>query len=68
MIGGYAILAFPATYNVSGIMTFMTSYSGKIYEADLGENTEEAAMAIDMFDPDSGWTEVDEEETVAAVE
>jgi hypothetical protein len=61
MIGGYAVLGFPASYNVSGIMTFMMNYSGKIYERDLGEDTEEQALAIEMFDPDSNWTEVTSE-------
>ena len=58
MIGGYAVLAFPAAYDVSGIMTFMTSYSGKVYEADLGPDTENAALAIEMFNPDTDWAEV----------
>ncbi len=61
MIGGYAVLAFPATYNVSGIMTFMTSYSGKIYETDLGPDTESMALAIDTFNPDEKWKEVEPE-------
>ncbi len=60
-IGGFAILAFPANYNTSGIMTFMTSAAGKIYEKDLGPDTEEAALAIDSFDPDSSWREPEPE-------
>jgi len=58
MIGGYAILAYPARYNVSGIMTFMVSYSGTVYESDLGPDTETAAQAIEAFNPDGKWTEV----------
>ena len=61
MIGGFAVLAFPATYNVSGITTFMTSYSGKVYETDLGPDTESMALAIDTFDPDDKWQEVEPE-------
>lgn len=61
MIGGFAVLAFPATYNVSGIMTFLTSYSGKVYEADLGPDTDKAAVDIDTFDPDGKWKEVEAE-------
>ena len=58
MIGGYAVLAYPARYNVSGIMTFMLNYSGTVYEADLGEGTETSALAIEAFNPDAKWKEV----------
>lgn len=58
MIGGYAVLAFPVSYNASGIMTFMMSYSGEIYERDLGADTEDTALSIDTFDPGSDWSEV----------
>jgi len=61
MIGGYAILAFPANYNVSGIMTFMTSHSGTVYETDLGSDTSAKALAIEEFDPGAGWAEVTSE-------
>jgi hypothetical protein len=58
MIGGFAVLAYPARYNASGIMTFIVSHQGTVYETDLGEDTEAAALAIEAFNPDAKWTEV----------
>lgn len=58
MIGGYAVLAFPARYDVSGIMTFMISYGGTVYEADFGPETETEALAIEEFNPNADWAEV----------
>jgi DUF2950 family protein len=60
-IGGFAVLAFPAAYGDSGIMTFMLSHSGIVYQKDLGEHTESEAQSIKSFNPD-GWTKVDEED------
>ena len=57
MILGYALLAYPAKYGVSGIMTFMVNQQGVLYEKDLGPDTAVAA-AIVRFDPD-GWDETD---------
>jgi hypothetical protein len=68
MIGGFAVLAFPSAYNVSGITSFIISYAGQVYEADLGTDTELLALAVETFDPGAIWKEVDEAETVAAVE
>lgn len=56
MTGGFAILAYPAEYGASGVMTFLVSRRGSVYEKDLGESTAEAARAITSFDPDSSWT------------
>ena len=55
MIGGYALLAWPAQYGVSGVRTFMVSHSGVIYEKDLGVSTATAAAAIKTFNPDKSW-------------
>ena len=58
MIGGFALLAVPATYQVSGVKSFMVSYDGVVYEKDLGPNTLEAAKAIERFNPDRTWNVV----------
>ena len=55
MIGGFAVLAYPAKYGASGIMTFVVSHDGVVYEIDLGPETEAEAKAIDSFNPDSDW-------------
>ena len=58
MIGGFAILAYPARYGNSGVMTFMVSHDGTAFEADLGPETAEEAQEIDTFNPGKGWEKV----------
>ena len=58
MIGGFALVAYPAQYGVSGIMTFVVNHDGIVYQKDLGENTEKAAQAMKLFNPDSTWQKV----------
>lgn len=58
MIGGFALIAFPAQYRVTGVQTFMVSHDGVVYQQDLGPKTVELASAIDRFNPDKGWTPV----------
>jgi Protein of unknown function (DUF2950) len=58
MIGGFAMIAWPAEYGSSGIMTFTVSQTGKVYQKDLGEGTAPAAAAIQIYDPDESWSEV----------
>jgi len=58
MIGGFALVAFPADYGSSGIITFVVSHQGKIYEQDLGENTDFAVNGMHEYNPDNTWTEV----------
>jgi len=55
MTGGFAVVAFPAKYGNSGIMTFIVNQDGVVYQKDLGKNTSKAAMAIKSFDPDKTW-------------
>jgi hypothetical protein len=57
MIAGFALIAWPADYGNSGVMTFMISHQGKLLEKDLGPDTEKVAAAITTYDPDPGWTE-----------
>jgi len=58
MIGGYALVAWPATYGNSGVMTFLLSHSGVIYEKDLGPGTAAAAAKMTKFNPDKSWKPV----------
>ena len=58
MIGGYAIVAYPARYENSGIMTFIVNNDGQVYEKDLGPNTGKIAGAMKAYNPDSSWKEV----------
>jgi hypothetical protein len=57
MIGGFAVLAYPARYGASGIMTFMVGYDGVVYEKNLGKKTAELAAEITRFNPDATWNQ-----------
>jgi hypothetical protein len=56
MIGGFAMVAWPAEYGESGIMTFIVNQQGRVYQKDLGPKTEKLASAMKVYDPDSSWT------------
>jgi hypothetical protein len=58
MTEGFALVAYPATYGGSGIMTFVVNRQGIVFEKDLGPKTEEIAGAIKEYDPDSTWDPV----------
>ncbi|MBN1930444.1 MAG: DUF2950 domain-containing protein [Desulfobacterales bacterium] len=60
MILGFALVAYPAEYENSGVMTFIVNQKGIIYEKNLGEDTKSKAEAIKIFDPDNTWTKVEE--------
>ncbi|HEY6375796.1 MAG TPA: DUF2950 family protein, partial [Edaphobacter sp.] len=55
MTGGFAVLAYPAEYRASGVMTFIIGPREAVYERDLGDGTTEAARGMAAFDPDSTW-------------
>ena len=55
MIGGFALVAWPAEYGVSGIMTFIVNQDGVVYEKDLGSQTGVLAQAMTKFNPDKSW-------------
>jgi hypothetical protein len=59
MIGGFALVAYPAEYRNSGVMTFMVNHAGLVFQKDLGPDTDELAEKITAFDPDSTWKEAD---------
>ena len=58
MRGGFALIAVPAEYGNSGIMTFIVNQDGVIFQKDLGADTEKVAAAISAFDPDPTWKQV----------
>ncbi|MBW1826692.1 MAG: DUF2950 family protein [Deltaproteobacteria bacterium] len=53
-------MAYPAQYGSSGIVTFVVNHAGEVYQKDLGENTENTALKMKLFNPDSTWKKVDE--------
>ena len=55
MIGGFALVAWPASYRVSGVKTFIVNHDGVVYEKDLGAETATIASGITRFDPGEGW-------------
>lgn len=55
---GFALVAWPADYGSSGVMTFIVNQDGVIFQKDLGEDTATAVEAIKAFDPDSSWTAI----------
>jgi len=59
MIGGFAVVAYPAAYGSSGVMTFIVSHEGMVYQKDLGKNTAKTATAMTSFDPDKTWKKVE---------
>jgi hypothetical protein len=60
MIGGFALVAYPAEYRNSGVMTFLVNHRGDIYEKDLGPNTARVAASMTAFNPDNTWRRVTE--------
>jgi hypothetical protein len=59
MIGGFALVAYPAEYGNSGVMTFVVNHAGQVYQKDLGERTEAIAKRMTRFDPDQTWKKVE---------
>jgi hypothetical protein len=60
MIGGFALVAFPAEYRVTGVMTFLVNHDGVVYQKDLGPTTLALGREMKRFNPDRTWTKVDE--------
>ena len=58
MTHGFALIAFPARYGDSGVMTFIVSQNGIVYEKNLGPATAKTARNIKSYDPDSSWSVV----------
>lgn len=58
MIGGFALVAYPAEYGNSGVMTFIVNHDGKVFQKDLGKNTSTVAGSMKEYNPDKTWAEV----------
>jgi len=58
MVRGFALIAWPARYDDTGVMSFMISHDGEVFQKNLGPNTDTLARAMKQFDPDDSWTEV----------
>jgi len=58
MIGGFALIAYPAEYGNSGVMTFVVNHAGTVYQKDLGRWTDVIARRVTEFDPDQTWKRV----------
>ena len=61
MIGGFALIAWPAQYRVTGVQTFLVGYDGIVYQQDLGAQTAKIAPRIVVYDPDKSWTVTEDE-------
>jgi Protein of unknown function (DUF2950) len=59
MIGGFALVAVPAVWGASGVMTFLVSHEGVVYEKNLGPKTAEIARQMKTFNPDQSWRRVE---------
>jgi hypothetical protein len=66
MIGGFALVAYPAQYGVSGVMTFLVNHDGVVFEKDLGPKTADAAKAMKTFNPDGTWKRVEDTQHATA--
>ena len=55
MVGGFALVAYPAEYGTTGIMTFIVDKDGRVYQKDLGEKTDTTAVTMTTYDPDATW-------------
>ena len=58
MVGGFALVAYPAEYGNSGVTTFIVNHDGKVFQKDLGKNTSTVATAMKAYNPDKTWAEV----------
>ncbi|NWG24167.1 MAG: DUF2950 domain-containing protein [Pseudorhodoplanes sp.] len=68
MIGGFALVAWPAEYGTSGVMTFIVNHAGIVFQKDLGIRTAHLASRMKTFDPDPTWTRVPERDLAAAAQ
>jgi hypothetical protein len=61
MIGGFALVAAPAEYRVTGVETFIISHDGIVYQKDLGEDTLKIFESMERYNPDKSWHRTDDE-------
>ncbi|HME72033.1 MAG TPA: DUF2950 family protein [Myxococcota bacterium] len=62
LMGGFAMVAYPAKYGASGVMTFLVSHDGVVFEKDLGSHTTQVDRKLKTFDPDDNWKRVPDAE------
>jgi hypothetical protein len=60
MVGGFALVAYPATYGNSGVMTFLINARGVLFQKDLGADSGKVALSMTTFNPDHTWQQVSE--------
>jgi hypothetical protein len=61
MIAGFALVAWPAEWDNTGVMTFIVNQQGKVYQKNLGPRTPSLAQAMTIYNPDNSWTLAKEE-------
>jgi hypothetical protein len=61
MIGGFALVAVPAEYQVTGLKTFLVNNDGIVYQKDLGPKSLDVVKAMEVYNPDSSWHRTDDE-------
>jgi hypothetical protein len=65
LIGGFAVVAYPAKNGISGVMTFIVNHDGSVYQKNLGSGTDAAARAMARYNPDKSWTLVPDSTLIA---
>ena len=58
MSGGFALVAWPAQYDVTGVMTFIVNQDGTVWQRDLGPETDATARKMTVYNPDKSWQQV----------
>jgi len=66
MTGGFAFLAYPSEYRSSGVMTFVVTEDGVVYQKDLGKKTGVIAKAMNQYNPDSHWKNAEDQQKQTA--
>lgn len=61
MIGGFALVAVPAEYRITGVKTFIVSNYGVVYEKDLGPQSLDIVQRMDLYNPDNTWRRTDDQ-------
>jgi hypothetical protein len=59
MLGGFGVIAWPAKYDETGVMTFIVNHAGEVYERDFGPDTAQKVSTINIYDPDKEWQKAD---------
>ena len=68
LLGGFALVAYPARYGSSGVMSFLVNHDGVVFQKDLGPKTAAIAGAMKAFDPDESWKKVSDRDEAVTVE